>query len=88
MRYAYVVTLLVFSIVFLWGLYSYASTRRDRWEKLRVRDFLFVWPLIIDRRLDENGDFKLRRGEIIGIWVVVALIVAGVLFSAVRHQSH
>ena len=87
MRYAYALTLLVFSVMFVWGLYSYALTRRDRWKTLRVRDLLFVWPLIIDTRRDEKGDFKLRRSEVIGIWVVVALMVAGVVFSAIQHQG-
>ncbi len=86
MKYAYLFLVLLIAVGWFAALYFYASKTRPRRDGLRVRDFLFVWPLIIDSRRDENGEFKLRKTEIVGILVMVALMIAGFFFTP--HRGH
>jgi hypothetical protein len=84
MKYVYVCLVLLIAAGWFTALYFCASKRRPRSNGLRVRDILFVWPLIIDSRRDENGDFKLKTTEIVGILVMIALMTAGFFLTPHR----
>jgi hypothetical protein len=83
-RYVYLIVLLVVAAGWALGLYWYASGKQERWKGLRVRDVLLVWPMIIDARRDETGDFRLRKAEVIGICVVIVLMIVGFVFTPHR----
>ena len=84
MRYVYLLLVIAIAVVGFTALYFYASRSRERGKKLSIWDVLFVWPLIVDSRRDERGEFKLRKVEVIGIWVVIVLMILGFLLTPHR----
>jgi hypothetical protein len=84
MRYGYLLLVIGIAVVGFTALSFHAFKSRDRGKKLRVWDILFVWPLIVDSRRDERGEFKLRKAEVFGICVVIVLMILGFLLTPHR----